>query len=231
MDRLEDERDEPPPKQWEIRAALRAYSRVGERVGEEDGRHPAEQILSAGLELVREQSDFTVKQLSERAGIALQTFYRHFGTKDELLLAMLEENISRGTRGLLSEADAIGDPLERLHRLVTAPIVSDFDESGRRMLQWAARERQRLTARFPQAVFAVHLPYRAAVQQAIEAIVEAGRGSSADAALDAAIIQHEVMLLTHLTHGGGLDRDPETVAERAWELIHRGLAGRVSPTG
>lgn len=166
-----------------------------------------------------------MKELSERAGVALQTFYRHFGTKDELLLAVMEENINRGARAMLSLAEALSDPVERLHMLTTMPIRSEYEEEDRRVLAWSARERQRLSGRFPAAVVEVHQAYRNTLRDAIESIVEGGLGYSVDPDLDATILQHEVMTVTHLIHGGGLDQDPEVVAERVWTLFWKGLCG------
>ncbi|WP_138985403.1 helix-turn-helix domain-containing protein, partial [Mycobacterium avium] len=45
-------------------------------------------MLDAALRLIREKGDsFTTQELVKEAGVALQTFYRYFATKDELLLA------------------------------------------------------------------------------------------------------------------------------------------------
>src|SRR5262245_30719779 len=117
---------EAAPKQWEIRAALRAFARSRET---STRRNPAEDMVEAAWELVATQTDFTVKEVAERAGVALQTFYRHFGTKDELLLAMLEESIGRGVATRVAEAAGLDDPVDRLRYLVIGPIVDDYDDA------------------------------------------------------------------------------------------------------
>lgn len=216
---------EESPKQWKVRAALRAF----ERAGDDESPHPAEAILNAGLELIRERDDFTVKQLSERAGVAVQTFYRHFGTKDELILALMEENIARGAARMRDEAARIVDPVARLRELTMLPITNAYDEAGVRSLQWASRERQRLMPRYAAAVDGVHQPYRMELQRAIEAVVEAGRGWSASPALDATIVQHLVLLMTHLTHVGGIDQTPDVVAGRIWSLVWQGMSSEPDP--
>src|SRR5262249_29509730 len=71
----------PAPKLWELRAAVRAGRSEG------GGRDFALDIVNAAWSLVERDEilDFTVRQVIERAGVALKTFYRYFGNKDELL--------------------------------------------------------------------------------------------------------------------------------------------------
>ena len=209
-----------PPKQWEVRAALRAMTCADEN----GGRSVAHDIVAAAWDLVeRGDHDFTVKQVTERANVALQTFYRHFGSKDELLLAMLEESISQGARGFITESAQYA-PVERLHRLVTTPLLLTYDEDGQRINRWRARERQRLLEVFPDAVEAVFEPYRAALVEAIVAVRDAGEASCEDPELTGTVVMHLVQTMTHAVHGGGLDTPPDAAAETIWRLCWEGLA-------
>ena len=216
---------ESTPRQWEIRAALRALSRSRE---DSKRRSPADDLIDAAWSLVAAKSEFTVKEVAERADVAIQTFYRHFGTKDELLFAMLEEGINQGIAGLLAKAAAFEDPVECLHSLVIGPILGPYDEAGIRNLQWRARERQRLWERFPEAVEAVYEPYRSALITAIEAARAKGLASSDDPALDGNLIQHLVLTMTHVVHTGGMHETPEVVAESVWRMCWQGLSPRRS---
>lgn len=216
---------ESTPRQWEIRAALRALSRSRE---DSKRRSPANDMIDAAWSLVAAKSEFTVKEVTERAGVAIQTFYRHFGTKDELLFAMLEESMNQGTTNLLAKAAAFEDPVERLRALVIGPIVGPYDEANIRNLQWRARERQRLSERFPQAVEAVHEPYRSALITAIEVARAKGLASSDDPALDGNLIQHLVLTMTHVVHTSGIRQTPEVIAESVWQMCWRGLTPRRS---
>ena len=145
-------------QQWEIRAALWAYSRAAD----DDTRHPA--------------------------GVALQTFYRHFGTKDELVLAIMEEKITRSARVKRTVAASIDDPVDKLRWLVATPILGPCDEGARRSLQWAARECQRLMTQMSGQVFDVHRAYREALREGIDGVIEAGLGDSGEPAFDATIL-------------------------------------------
>ena len=133
-------------------------------------------IIDAAWALVEEGKirDFTVRQVVDQAGVALQTFYRCFGNKDELLLAMFEESIRGAADRVL--AFSSDDPVERLRYIVTRPIVTDFDERTERVTRWRGRERQRLLEYFPDAVEAVYEPYRAAIASTIVAVCDTGQG-------------------------------------------------------
>ena len=51
---------------------------------------PRSKILTAGRQLIMTKgSGFTTQDVIQEAGVALQTFYRYFGSKDQLLLALI----------------------------------------------------------------------------------------------------------------------------------------------
>jgi AcrR family transcriptional regulator len=212
-----------PPKQWELRAASRAGR------AENGGRDFALDIVKAAWALVQEDEilDFTVRQVIDRAGVALKTFYRYFGNKDELLLAMFEESMGVATERLLDFPTE--DTVERLQYLVTTPIVMDFDDRTQRVTRWRGRERQRLLEYFPEAVEAVYEPYRAAIAKAIVDVCDAGRGSCDEPDMDAKLVLHLVQEMAHGVHGGGIDDAPGLVAQRVWHMVRSGLMGDARP--
>ena len=211
------------PRLWEVRAALRAMNRAGDN----GGRLIAHDIVAAAWDLVlaSELTDFTVKQVAKRANVALQTFYRHFDSKDELLLAMFEEAIEQGAKPFIVESAGL-PPVERLHHLVTVPLLLNYDERAKRINRWRSRERQRLVEVFPHEVEAVVDPFRGAVVDAIVAVCEAGAATCDDPAIAGAIVVHLVQTMTYAVHGGGLVADPAELAEQVWRLCWQGLATR-----
>jgi AcrR family transcriptional regulator len=64
---------------------------------------PDERLLETAYELfsVRGVRDVGVDELVERAGVAKATLYRHFASKDELILAFLQLREERWTQGWL----------------------------------------------------------------------------------------------------------------------------------
>jgi AcrR family transcriptional regulator len=212
-----------PPKQWQLRAAARNANR-----SDGDGRDFANDIIGAGWELVEKEEclDFTVKQVATRAGVALQTLYRYFGSKDELVLAMFEESMIDAARFLdLPSAK----PVQRLRHIVTQPILTEYDDRSKRIIRWRGRERQRLLESFPDAVEAVYEPYRALIAGAIVEVCEIGAASTDDPDLDASLIHHLVQAMVHAVHGGGLNEPPKAVAEHVWRMCWAGIGGDIHP--
>jgi TetR/AcrR family transcriptional regulator len=208
-----------PPKQWELRAAGRTA-----RVVDANTRDIANDIISAAWELVGKYEilDFTVRQVAKHADVAMQTLYRYFGSKDELLLAMLEESMHEGAVFLDAPSEP---PVERLYHIVTQPILKKYDERDRRINRWRGRERQRLLETFPAEVAAVYEPYRVLVADAIVAVCEAGYASSDDPDLDACLVLHFVQTMANAVHGGGLTEAPAPVAEHLWRMCWAGIGG------
>ena len=93
----------------------------------ETGRSARERILDASYELFSQRGirAVGVNEVIERAGVATATLYRHFPSKDALVLAFLEMREHRWTYGLVeAEAQRRGsDPEERL-----LAIFDVFDE-------------------------------------------------------------------------------------------------------
>lgn len=210
---------EAQAKQWEVRAALRLI----ERSRTSTARDIPGDIVRAAIELAEGDAggDFTVKQAAERAGVALQTFYRYFGSKDELLLAMFEETIAQGMQSFFAETVGAA-PVERLRHLIVGPIVANFDQDMRRRLAWRARERERLRASHGEAVDAVFEPYRRAVVESLQAVCDSGDGDVDDVDLVASVL---TFVMERLILGGGGDdaREPVAVAESVWRLCWNGI--------
>jgi AcrR family transcriptional regulator len=84
----------------------------------EVGSSARERILDAAYELFSRRGiqAVGVNEVTERAGVATATLYRHFASKDELVLAFLDLREQRWTKDLI-EAGAIrrgSNPEERL---------------------------------------------------------------------------------------------------------------------
>src|SRR5918997_7119329 len=86
-----------------------------------------ERVLDTAYELFSRRGirGVGVEEVIERAGVAKATLYRHFPSKDDLVLAFLERREERWTRGLVeAEARRRGEtPEERL-----LAVFDVFDE-------------------------------------------------------------------------------------------------------
>src|SRR3954470_9023232 len=80
-----------------------------------------ERCVAAARELASEtaSASFTVAQIASRAGLSLKSFYRCFPGKDELLLALLEDDSRRGARVLDERIGHPADPVAGLRACVT----------------------------------------------------------------------------------------------------------------
>ena len=80
-----------------------------------------ERCVEAARQLASETSSasFTVAQIAARAGLSLKSFYRCFPGKDELLLALLEDDSHLGARVLAERVGVHDDPVTALHTCVT----------------------------------------------------------------------------------------------------------------
>jgi AcrR family transcriptional regulator len=68
-----------------------------------DGVEPesrARRFMRSALEILGEtgRTDFTVLEVVERSKTSLRSFYQHFSTKDELLLALIDKIMTESTR-------------------------------------------------------------------------------------------------------------------------------------
>src|ERR1700758_2575824 len=66
-----------------------------------DARRNREAILAAALEALTESPDASLNAIAKRAGVANATLYRHFPTREELVLAAYQREV----RNLVDAAD------------------------------------------------------------------------------------------------------------------------------
>src|SRR5947209_17895385 len=107
--------------QWRTRALDRSLEPAATRSMER-----LERLLAATRELAdtNEDASFTVAEVAERAGVSLKSFYRSFSGKDDLLLALLEEESRAGATMVrhaldrTADADADADAGARVERYV-----------------------------------------------------------------------------------------------------------------
>ncbi len=100
---------------WEARALDRALETA--RARSTDRIH---RIVGAARELADEtgSSTFTIVQLAQRAGLSLKSVYRSFASKDDILLALLEEESRIGAELLRTEIDRYDEPVRRVQAFV-----------------------------------------------------------------------------------------------------------------
>jgi AcrR family transcriptional regulator len=100
---------------WRERAVERSLRNARARAMSRSDR-----FIAAAHQLLREtgRTDFTVQEVVERSRMSLRSFYQHFASKDDLLLALFEELIRDWIDRLRDSVFRSDDPVEQLRAYV-----------------------------------------------------------------------------------------------------------------
>jgi AcrR family transcriptional regulator len=183
------------------------------------------EIVDAAQRLFHEHGDegFTIQQLVEEAGVALQTFYRHFAGKDQLLLALLERSIAEFCAELRKATQEIDDPIERMRIYVTRPLGLQrggttpdsraFTHEHFRLFQLYPDEVSRATSAFAELIF-----------ESLEDARDCGLMTSPDPRRDAWIITELVMTTFHHYSFADLGGDADAVIDHLWHFCRTAIS-------
>jgi AcrR family transcriptional regulator len=202
---------------WEERALARSLEGARARAAAH-----ARQLVDAArqLALASGDSSFTVAQVARQAGVSVKTFYRQFRSKDELLLALLEDDSRRGVDRLRAEVEASDDPLARLRSFVVGLL--GFLTEARDYAAMLVREHLRLAAEYPIELNQSLEPLLALLTDEIEAAARTGAIRPADRR-DAVVVLNLVLAHLHALALGQLDEDPTETAELLWRFCAAAL--------
>ncbi len=189
----------------------------------EQARH----IVDAAQRLLATQGGFTTQELAKEADVALQTFYRYFGSKDELLLAVFEESIAEGCELMRERAAALTDPIDRLHFFITGAVkegdLPDGDIAA--MERHMTSEHYRLHQLFPEELARASQPFTDMLVPEIEAAAAAGLLAPADVERDAWFVNQLVTATFHHRAFAPDDGSPASDPEALWAFCVRALGG------
>lgn len=110
-----------------------------------------ERCIAAARQLANETSSasFTVAQIAARAEVSLKSFYRCFPGKDELLLALLEDDSHVGARVLAERVGTRDEPVAALHACVTELFALLSVPGALGYAGVLVREHRRLSENYP----------------------------------------------------------------------------------
>jgi AcrR family transcriptional regulator len=208
---------------WAERAAERSPSVQRSRTR---SIQQAQQIVDAARRLIAEKGDkFTTQELAKEAGIALQTFYRYFGSKDQLLLAVLEDIHAEGDMRFVEAARDITDPLERVKHYVTSAISGQFERGDSAGARFVTTQHWYLYQLFPEEM-SQPTPFTVSVARDLRLAHEQGLIGSIDADQAASFISSLVTsVFHHLAYSPVGPQDPRELAEQLWEFCLNGIKG------
>jgi AcrR family transcriptional regulator len=207
---------------WVDRAADRApVTRSESRAADH-----AEAIVAAAERLMAERgSSFTTQDVVREAGVALKTFYRHFESKDKLLLAVFEDMTARATERYREAGEQLPDPVARLRLGMTAALEAQDDFAGNGP-QFITAEYWRLYELFPEEMTRATQTFVDAAELQLRAAVDAGLLHSDDPASDAWLMTKMVMAVYHHRAFAPLDPPAADAKERVWAFCLAALGGR-----
>lgn len=138
--------------------------------------------MKATVELLEVSGEnVTVQDVAERAGFSLRILYRHFSSKEDLLAAVLEDQLEGAAHRHRLQLSKIDDPIERLAEFIRRTV----DITGNPLGVALARQETLLLLSHPAEVVRAQAPMAELGQELVQAAVDAGR-------IDPAIARHGV---------------------------------------
>ncbi|MCL9759740.1 TetR/AcrR family transcriptional regulator [Frankia sp. AiPa1] len=179
-------------------------------------------IIAAARRLtVTKGASFTTQELVKEAGVAMQTFYRHFAGKDQLLLAVLGDLVAESAARYEEAARELPDPVSRLRYYLTRTVSGlSKDVPGGRFV---TSEHWRLRERYPDEVAEADHPFVDLIERELRDAQDAGLLPPSDSARDAQMISLVTMSVFHhysFAHGPWA---PEDLGEYLWEFCLGGI--------
>jgi AcrR family transcriptional regulator len=169
---------------------------------------------------------FTTQDLAKEAGVALQTFYRHFAGKDQLLLAVFERLIGEQAIRSARVSRRVKDPIDRLRMYVTDPFNGLRSKNGTAQARFMTAEHWRLYQLFPDEMNRARQPYADLVEQELRTATAEGRLTSTDPAKDAWLITQLVTSAYHHYAFAEPSQRVEEIVEHLWTFCLAAVGGR-----
>jgi AcrR family transcriptional regulator len=139
------------------------------------------------------RTDFTVLEVVERSKTSLRSFYQHFSTKDELLLALIDKIMAESTRKWREETDGLAglDAMRVLIDRICMPAASTTQDSINRGLTFY---NDHLAETLPREYARVLVPLHQLIQDILNrGIAEQTFRSDLDLESSAALIMQSVL--------------------------------------
>jgi AcrR family transcriptional regulator len=182
-------------------------------------------MLDAALRLIREKGDgFTTQELVKEAGVALQTFYRYFASKDELVLAVIADAMNDACTRWAEAARDLPDPVARLRFYITTVIeVLDAEEGEGGTAKFIVSTHWRLHRIFPEELAEAEKPFVDLLLAEINAGVKAKLLAPANPEWAAWFIAELVRSVYHFHAYAPLEAD---ATDQLWEFCLKALGGK-----
>ena len=205
---------------WRERALARSLA--GARARSVDR---LDRLVSAARDLANEtgSAGFTVSQVAGRAGVSLKIFYRYFASKDDLLVALLEEDSRLGAAILRERVDEHTDREARLRAYLTGVFELLTLPGALGYAGVLIREHRRLSENRPDELAAALAPIIDVFGDELAAGVTEGVVTSPDPHRDARLTFTLVLDGIHEVVVGRAE--PLDQAADLWRFVRGGVRG------
>jgi len=183
-------------------------------------------VVDAAHRLIADRGGrFTTQELVKEAGVALQTFYRLFAGKDQLLLAVFEDLIAESCVQYEEAARDLPDPVTRLRFYVTETLRSLEGGDAEIGPRFITAEHWRLHQLFPEEMAHATQHFTDLVARQLELAAAEGLLAPRDVQRDAWFVTKLVMAVFH--HYAFADPPPDATAivDELWMFCLAGLGG------
>jgi AcrR family transcriptional regulator len=211
---------------WRERAVSRSLSAARSRAEQR-----VQRFMDAAFDLIDEKgtTDFTIQEVVDRSKQSLRGFYQYFDGKDELLLALAEENTLEAIGDLQSAVEAQSEPLARLRAFAIrlhewCEMIGAPRKRGKHNRRPVSEFSLELAGSHPERLLETMAPITRLLIQLLDDAAASGVIEVADTRRIAVLIEQTVM---YCWIGNRLIQNPRmrVSADETWEFCLRGLRG------
>jgi AcrR family transcriptional regulator len=186
-------------------------------------------LIDASFTLVRKTGSLEPKvgEIVAEAGLSNQAFYKHFRSKDELLLAVLDEGNHMLRDYLEHRMSKARTPVRRIRNWLSGMLEQALNDESASATRPFAMSRARLSELFPEEVRESESQISAMLRAAIQEAIDSGALPHADAERDATILYNLAMgwVERALVEAGGARRaDADYLVAFAMHGLKRGVS-------
>jgi AcrR family transcriptional regulator len=208
---------------WRDRAVERSLRNARAKAASRSDR-----FIRAASEIVSEtgRTDFTVQTLIERSRSSLRSFYQHFSSKEELLLALFEEIIASSAAQWRAEIEVLDDPVAGLHVLLERIHKESGASEGAGMNRALSFYHLELANNHPSEYARVLAPLRNLILELVNRGIADGALRTDISPETLAVIMMQTLVGAAHMHALGAEPDGSPVdSERLWDFCVGGLTG------
>jgi len=159
--------------------------------------------------------------------VALQTFYRYFSSKDELLLAVIGDTLADACERWAEAGAELPDPLARLQFYLTTTLDRlEGSDNGAATARFVVSTRWRLHRTYAKELAEAEKPFVDLLRSEVNAAIKLGLLKPHDPEWDSWFLAELARSVFHFyAFAAHPDGELDLVKERLWRFCLNGLGG------